>query len=206
MPGKDHWESVYQSKRDDEVSWTQSDPRLSLALIAEAHRGGSVIDVGGGASVLAGRLLDAGYSVAVLDISKASLDRAAAKLGAKAGRARWIVADVTESPELGTFDVWHDRAVFHFLTEQSQRAAYVALLSRSVPVGGHAVIATFALDGPDTCSGLPVRRYDTGLLGAALGDGFTLIKSVPEVHQTPWGKPQSFQYSVFRRTRERPSQ
>jgi SAM-dependent methyltransferase len=199
MATKDHWESVYQTKGDAEVSWTQTDPRLSLSLISEAQRGGSVIDVGGGASVLAGRLLNMGYSVAVLDISRASLDRSAAKLGARSDEVRWIVADVTGAPNLGVFDVWHDRAVFHFLTEAVQRAAYVALMSRSIRVGGHAVIATFAPDGPDKCSGLPVRRYDGPALAAELGAEFRLLKSVPETHVTPRGKPQSFQYSVFQR-------
>ena len=201
MDTKEHWESVYRSKGDQEVSWTQADPQLSLSLISEVSGAGSVIDVGGGASALAGRLVDAAYSVAVLDISQASLDRAAAKLGTRAGRVRWVAADVTAAPELGTFDVWHDRAVFHFLTDPEQRAEYVSLLSRSVLVGGHAVIATFALDGPEKCSGLPVRRYDAKSLSAELGAGFTLIKSVPAIHTTPSGKPQSFQYSVFRRLR-----
>jgi SAM-dependent methyltransferase len=197
---KDHWESVYQTKGDREVSWTQADPQLSLSLISEAQRGGgSVIDVGGGASVLVGRLLNVGYSVAVLDISRASLERSAAKLGARSDKVRWIVADVTAAPDLGVFDVWHDRAVFHFLTQAVQRAAYVALMSRSIRFGGHAIIATFAPDGPDQCSGLPVRRYDAALLSAELGEGFRLVKSVPEIHHTPWGKPQSFQYSLFER-------
>jgi SAM-dependent methyltransferase len=196
---KDHWESVYQTKGDHEVSWSQADPQVSLSLISEAQQGGSVIDVGGGASALADGLLDAGYSVAVLDISRASLERSAAKLGARSDKVRWIVADVTAAPDLGVFDVWHDRAVFHFLTEAVQRAAYVALMSRSIRVGGHAIIATFAPDGPDKCSGLPVRRYDAALLSAELGEGFRLVKSVPEIHHTPWGKPQSFQYSLFER-------
>jgi 2-polyprenyl-3-methyl-5-hydroxy-6-metoxy-1,4-benzoquinol methylase len=200
MSSKDHWESVYQSKQEQDFSWTQANPELSLCLISEAHRGGSVIDVGGGASALAGRLLEAGYSVAVLDISRAALERSSAKLGTRAEQVRWIVTDVTAASELGAFDVWHDRAVFHFLTEPSQRAAYVALLSRSIPIGAHAIIATFAPDGPEKCSGLPVRRYDASLLSAELGEGFSLMKSVPEMHKTPCGKLQSFQYSVFRRT------
>jgi hypothetical protein len=109
------------------------------------------------------------------------------------------VADVTADPDVGQYDLWHDRAVFHFLTEPADRAAYVSMLSRSVRVGGHAVVATFALDGPQSCSGLPVRRYDGRALAAELGVGFRLLKSVSETHVTPSGKPQSFQYSVFRR-------
>jgi 2-polyprenyl-3-methyl-5-hydroxy-6-metoxy-1,4-benzoquinol methylase len=195
----EHWDSVYNTKSDAEVSWTQAEPRTSLSLIREVCRKGRVIDVGGGTSILAERLLDAGYSVAVLDISEAAIAQAKARMGAKSERVRWIVTDITAAPELGTFDVWHDRALFHFLTDPSDRAAYIALLSRSIPVGGHAVIATFALEGPEKCSGLPVRRYDGHHLALELGSGFELLKSVPEIHLTPWGKPQAFQYSVFRR-------
>lgn len=199
MSRKEHWESVYRSKEDAEVSWTQPEPRLSLSLIREACATGSVIDVGGGTSTLADKLLDAGYSVAVMDISQAAIDRACNRLGTRADQVRWVVADVTAKPDIGTFDVWHDRAVFHFLIEPADRASYVALLSRTISTGGHAIVATFALDGPKKCSGLPVQRYDARSLSAALGAGFHLLKSVPETHRTPWGKPQSFQYSVFRR-------
>jgi SAM-dependent methyltransferase len=196
---REHWESVYTSKGDADVSWTQPDPRLSLSLIGEVCPQGRVIDVGGGTSVLADRLLDAGYAVAVLDISGAALARSRGRLGRRADAVRWIVADVTAPIELGQFDVWHDRAVFHFLTEPAQRAAYMSLLARTVPVGGHAVIATFAPDGPEKCSGLEVRRYDGAALAAELGGGFRLLKTVPETHLTPWGKPQSFQYSALAR-------
>jgi ubiquinone/menaquinone biosynthesis C-methylase UbiE len=196
---QEHWESVYQAKGDADLSWTQAQPRTSLGLICEACPAGRVIDVGGGTSPLAERLVDAAYSVAVLDISAAAISRAKARLGTRAGDVQWIVADVTTPVDLGTFDVWHDRAVFHFLTEPGDRAAYVALLSRTVPSGGHAVIATFAPDGPERCSGLPVRRYDAESLAVELGTGFRLSRTVPESHFTPWGKPQSFQYSVFER-------
>jgi len=197
MSRQAHWESVYESKGDAEVSWTQPEPHLSLSLIRGVCPTGGIIDVGSGTSILADKLLDAGYIVAVLDISAAALARAKVRLGTRAGQVQWIVADVTAKLDLGTFDVWHDRAVFHFLTEPADRAAYVALLLRTIPVGGHVVIATFALDGPEKCSGLPVQRYDSQLLTAELGAGFDLLKSVPESHLTPWGKPQSFQYSVF---------
>ena len=199
MSTKDHWESVYASRTDAELSWTQPDPHLSLFLIAEVCPTGSVIDVGGGTSLLAGKLLDHGYSVAVLDISEAAVTRGRERLGPRGGMVRWIVADVTAVPELGTFDVWHDRAVFHFLTHTAERAAYIAVLARTIPVGGHAVIATFAPDGPEKCSGLDVRRYSGLTLRAELGYSFELLKSVPETHVTPWGKAQSFQYSVFER-------
>jgi SAM-dependent methyltransferase len=199
---KQHWESVYQSKEDAQLSWTQAEPRLSLALIEQAISrgdGGRVIDVGGGTSVLADRLLDAGYCVAVLDISGQAIERAQARMGARADTVRWIVADVTDAGDIGQFDIWHDRAVFHFLTDPANRAAYVALLCRSLAAGGHAVIATFALDGPEKCSGLPVRRYDAPALLAELGAGFELVNSVAETHLTPWGNAQSFQFSLLRR-------
>src|SRR5213595_870958 len=143
MSSKEHWENVYSSHSDAELSWTESDPSTSLSLIKEVCPSGRVIDVGGGTSTLANRLLDAGYSVAVLDISATALDRAKARLGSRADNVCWIVADVTANPDVGTYDLWHDRAVFHFLTEPAERAAYVALLSRSVHVGGHVIIATF---------------------------------------------------------------
>ena len=194
-----HWETVYASKSDAELSWTQAEPATSLALIAEACSADSVIDVGGGTSPLAGRLLDRGYAVTVLDISQAAIDRARERLGTRASGVEWIVADVTAGPDLGNFDVWHDRAVFHFLTAAADRAAYVALLTRTVTKGGHAVIATFAPDGPEKCSGLEVRRYDGNTLAAELGSRFRLLKSVRELHRTPWNAPQSFQYSLFER-------
>jgi 2-polyprenyl-3-methyl-5-hydroxy-6-metoxy-1,4-benzoquinol methylase len=194
-----HWESVYRSKQDAEVSWTQSEPRLSLSLIREYCEAGRVIDVGGGSSPLAGRLAGDGYSVAVLDISEAAINRARGRLGTRAEQIRLIVADVTANPELGTFDVWHDRAVFHFLTTPADRLAYVTLLAKTVRSGGFAIIATFAPDGPERCSGLEVRRYDGDGLAIELRTGFTLSKSVPERHLTPWGQAQLFQYSVFKR-------
>ena len=196
-----HWDAVYSTKGDAEFSWTQTEPATSLELIAEACSADSVIDVGGGTSPLAERLLDRGYAVTVLDISQAAIDRARGRLGTRASEVDWIVADVTAGPDLGTFDVWHDRAVFHFLTTPTDRAAYAALLARTVSVGGHAVIATFAPDGPEKCSGLEVRRYDGSALAAELGPQFQLIKSVRELHRTPWGVPQSFQYSLFKRVR-----
>ena len=194
-----HWENVYSSKSDAELSWTQAEPATSLALIAESCPAGRVIDVGGGTSLLAERLLDRGYAVAVLDISQAAIDRARQRLGTRASKVDWIAADVTAGPHLGIFDVWHDRAVFHFLAASKDRAAYAALLARTVPRGGHAVIATFALDGPEKCSGLEVRRYDAGALAAELGPGFRLLKSIAELHRTPWNATQSFQYSLFER-------
>jgi len=198
MRAQEYWESVYASKGDQDLSWTQPEPVMSLSLIGEVCPTGRVIDVGGGASLLAERLLDRGYSVTVLDISQTAIDRARNRLGAMANEIHWVAADVTNNPQLGSFDVWHDRAVFHFLTASAERAAYTALLVQTVPVGGHVVIATFALDGPEKCSGLEVRRYDGPTLAAELGPHFSLLKSLPEMHITPWGGEQSFQYSLLR--------
>jgi 2-polyprenyl-3-methyl-5-hydroxy-6-metoxy-1,4-benzoquinol methylase len=172
---------------------------MSLSLIGEACPAGRVIDVGGGSSFLSERLLDRGYSVTVLDISRTAIDRARKHLGARASQIHWMGADVTAHPALGFFDVWHDRAVFHFLIAPAERAVYTALLTQTVPVGGHAVIATFALDGPEKCSGLEVRRYNGQMLAGELGPQFDLLKSVSEIHVTPSGGQQSFQYSLFRR-------
>ncbi len=199
MDRREHWNSVYQSRDDAHLSWTQTEPDLSLALIGEVCAAGRVIDIGGGTSSLAERLVDRGYSVTVLDISEVALERARERVGEKASQIHWIAADVTTQPELGSFDVWHDRAVLHFLFTPAERAAYRAVLTRTVLAGGHAVIATFALDGPERCSGLAVRRYDGYALAAELGPQFDLLKSVPEVHVTPAGRAQPFQYSLFRR-------
>jgi SAM-dependent methyltransferase len=198
MRAQEYWESVYASKGERDLSWTQPAPLMSLALIGEVCPTGRVIDVGGGTSLLAERLLERGYSVTVLDISKTAIDRARNRIGDRASQIHWIVADVTENLQLGSFDVWHDRAAFHFLTASIDRAAYTALLARTVRGGGHVVIATFALDGPEKCSGLAVRRYDGQMLAAELGPQFNLLKSVRELHSTPWGGEQSFQYSLFR--------
>lgn len=199
MNRKEHWESIYASKNNDGLSWTQPEPRLSLSLIKEVCPRGRIVDIGGGTSSLAAGLLDAGYTVAVLDVSEAALTRAQARLGSRAGEVRWIVADVTASPDLGTFEVWHDRAAFHFLTSPVDRAAYIALMARTIVSGGHVVMAAFAPDGPEKCSGLEVCRYDGPSLAATLGKEFSLLKSEPELHLTPRGTPQSFQYSLFLR-------
>lgn len=197
-----HWEEVYSTKSAAEVSWYQDEPRLSLALIREVAPAPSarIVDVGGGASVLVDRLLDEGYAtVAVLDISERALDQAKSRLGQRGGRVQWLVGDLTTLDRLPEFDVWHDRAVFHFLTREEARRSYVALAKRTLPAGGHLIMATFAPDGPEKCSGLPVCRYDAESLAAALGPSFRLVRSVDEVHHTPWGTPQHFIYALFQR-------
>lgn len=198
-----HWDQVYAGNRENQVSWYQEEPVTSLALIREAEpdSGARVIDVGGGASVLIDRLLELGYRrPAVLDVSSEGLDRARRRLGEAANLVEWITADVTEPLDIGTFDVWHDRATFHFLIEESDRRGYRANAERCLRSGGSLIMATFALDGPDHCSGLPVQRYDAAALAETLGGAFSLVRSLEENHETPTGSRQRFIYGLFRRT------
>jgi trans-aconitate methyltransferase len=201
----DHWEKVYTTKAESEVSWFQETPALSLELIERvgAMQSSAIIDIGGGASRLVDHLTSRGYEdVTVLDLSAAALASARSRIGDKASRVTWITADVAIWEPSRTCDVWHDRAAFHFLTERSDQAAYVARLRRALRVGGHAIIATFAPDGPERCSGLPVSRYDAHALAATLGGDFELIDTRRHHHTTPWGAVQQFQFSTFRRERE----
>jgi SAM-dependent methyltransferase len=196
-----HWESVYTTKGENEVSWFQQSPTPSLDLIMmQAEPTSAIIDVGGGASRLVDHLLERGFEdVTVLDLSAAALAADKVRLGARAERVNWIVADVTSWEPARTYDIWHDRAAFHFLTEASDRAAYVARIERGLKIGGHAIIATFAPDGPEKCSGLPVARYDSASLARTLGTPFKLVHTQRHEHATPWGSRQIFQFSVFRR-------
>ena len=199
MDLKKHWDSIYGQKREEDLSWTQAEPSMSLKLIREASPCGRVIDVGGGRSLLCERLLDDGYSVTVLDISPSAIKISRTRLGSHAGMINWVIADLLTHLPLGQFDVWHDRALFHFLASAEDRRKYVDVLTQTVPAGGHAVIATFALDGPTKCSGLEVQRYDASKLSKELGSPFVLLKSRLEEHMTPWGTRQSFQFCLFKR-------
>ncbi len=197
-----HWENVYTSKNETEVSWFEQSPGPSLQIITELAPDVdlSVIDIGGGASRLVDALIEKGFrDLTVLDLSAAALDAAKARLGARAAEVHWLVADATSWTPPGTYDIWHDRAAFHFLTEERDRASYIERMKRALRTGGHAVMATFAPDGPERCSGLSIVRYDAESLGRTLGDGFELVGSRPHAHVTPWGSNQSFQFSVFRR-------
>ncbi|QPF89556.1 class I SAM-dependent methyltransferase [Bradyrhizobium commune] len=199
-----HWQDVYSRKGEREVSWFQASPILSLELIEKlgAVTDSSVIDIGGGASRLVDRLVDRGCrDVTVLDLAEAALRTAKGRLGARADRVHWIAADATIWEPERAYDIWHDRAAFHFLTEERDRAAYIERLQRGVKTGGHAIIATFSLDGPEKCSGLPVMRYDSQSLGLTFGRAFELVDARLDVHSTPWKSDQSFQFSVFRRCR-----
>jgi trans-aconitate methyltransferase len=197
-----HWQNVYRSKGEQQVSWSQRSPEPSLGLIERFAPGTSawIVDIGGGASRLVDASRERGYRhLTVFDLSEAALQSAKARLGADAASVQWIVGDATRWRPPQAFDVWHDRAAFHFLVDASDCEAYIARLHQGVKSGGHAIIATFAPDGPEKCSGLPVQRYDHAMLGAALGSAFALVHHQPHNHVTPWGAAQSFQFSVFRR-------
>lgn len=197
-----HWEAVHAGNGDEDVSWTQREPAVSLRLLAMAGAGpdARVVDVGCGAAGLAVALVERGWtSVTGLDVAPSALRRAQERLGPLAARARWVVGDVRAFEAPGPYDVWHDRAVLHFLATDEDRFAYGASLRRSLRVGGHAVVGTFAPDGPEMCSGLPVARYEPEGIVRALGDGFELLHGERETHVTPWGTEQRFAWALARR-------
>jgi SAM-dependent methyltransferase len=199
---RSHWEGVYAAKAEAEVSWFQETPAPSLDLLRliGARPTSSLIDIGGGASRLVDCLIAQGFvNTTVLDLAEAALAASRRRLGNEAGKAKWIVADVTRWQPADTYDVWHDRAALHFLTAPEDQAAYVEVLKRALRQGGHAIIGTFALDGPEKCSGLQVRRHDAESLGTLLGTDFTLVDSRRHEHVTPWNSVQKFQFSTFRR-------
>jgi len=203
MQSKEHWEKVYTTKATDTVSWFQPHADLSLDLIkatAVSHDA-AIIDVGGGASTLVDDLLANGYTdLSVLDLCAAALAAAQRRLGSRAAKVQWIEADVTKADlPAKRFDVWHDRAVFHFLTSAEDRAAYVQTVFRAVKPGGHVIVATFAEDGPNQCSGLPVMRYRADELHAEFGEAFALLSHQKEAHHTPSGTVQQFVYCYCRR-------
>ncbi len=203
MNDKSHWEHIYQTKTPAQVSWFQEHAVLSLQLIqsAQTEKTVHIIDVGGGTSPLVDDLLADGFqNITVLDISRTALDAAQRRLGPHAAGVTWIEADVTRAdlPEKA-YDVWHDRAVFHFLTKAEDRRRYIEVARRSIKTGGHGIMATFSLDGPAECSGLETMRYDPQSLSRELGDDFQLVQSLPETHHTPFGTVQKFMYFHFRR-------
>jgi SAM-dependent methyltransferase len=196
-----HWQTVWTSKQPEEVSWHQDDPAPSLAMIEAAglRRDAAIVDVGGGASLLVDRLLERGFlHVAVLDLAEAALALAAERLGPMGDDVTWIETDVLDwRPVPGLFDLWHDRAMLHFLTEPADRVRYVEVMKAALGPGGQAVIATFAPDGPERCSGRPVLRHDAAGLGALLGPDFRLVQAFRQDHPTPGGAVQSFQWTRF---------
>ncbi len=201
MDRHEHWEAIHTTKATDAVSWYEVDPALSLELIESVSPDrGSVIDVGGGQSFLVDKLLDAGFQrVAVLDIASAALEATRQRLGTCADQVEWLHADITEVSDLGKFDVWHDRAVLHFLTEEADRKAYVEMLSNTLPVGGHFVVGAFGVGGPGKCSGLTIRQYDVRIMAETLGPNFELQRWLDHSHRTPSGSDQKFFFGIFRR-------
>jgi SAM-dependent methyltransferase len=199
--GKDHWQKVYGTRAETEVSWYQPRPARSLELIAAyaPDRATPAIDIGAGASTLAQHLLDAGYGdVTVVDISETAIARTRARIGDRKG-AHYIVADMTAWMPDRRWGIWHDRAAFHFLTDTQHQDAYIAALTEATEPGSVLIIATFALDGLEKCSGLPVRRYSPETLAARLGPAFDLVEASREDHPTPSGLVQRFAWTVLRR-------
>ena len=199
---KSHWEEIYTERRPAEVSWFQSHPEHSLALIKQTGLGkrAGVIDIGGGTSTLVDHLLEAGYeNIAVLDIASIAIARVQARLGKRAGEVTWIESDVSGHAPESLYDIWHDRAVFHFLTHARDREHYLEALSRSLKPDGQVIIATFSENGPSQCSGLDVVRYSPMTLSQALGPQYHLVETLTEEHHTPGGGLQEFVYCRFRR-------
>ena len=198
---KEHWEKVYTTKQPDEVSWTQAVPKVSLEFIHSFHlpKSARIIDIGGGDSKLAECLLDEGFeNISVLDISEKAIERARKRMGVRADKIQWIVSDVTEFHPTNTYDCWHDRATFHFLTEAGDVDAYLKTAREAV--SGYMVIGTFSEQGPKKCSMLEVHRYSEKELQEQLQNGFEKIKCVTEAHITPFNTAQDFLFCSFRKS------
>lgn len=194
---KTHWEKVYKKKTSNELSWYQDCPEVSLRLITSTRLGAecNIIDVGGGTSKLADFLLQQGYkNLTVLDISGSSIKKSRLRLGNKASKIKWIEADITNFNLEEKYDIWHDRAVFHFLTDSQDRKKYISALRRALKPDGHVIIATFSLSGPQKCSGLKIVRYSPESLHDELGNNFQMIEALDEVHLTPTKVKQNFIY------------
>ncbi len=199
---KKHWEKVYSSKQQHEVSWTQEVPKTSLDFIHSFNlpKTAHIIDVGGGDSKLVDFLLAENFEhITVLDISAKALERAKKRLGEKASKVNWVVTDVTAFEPAENFDVWHDRATFHFLTTEEQVVQYLSIARHGIKHGGYSVIGTFSNNGPEKCSGLPVKQYTEESLISELKAGFEKIKCVNEDHVTPFNTIQNFLFCSFRR-------
>ncbi|MDR2146777.1 MAG: class I SAM-dependent methyltransferase [Tannerella sp.] len=199
---KKHWENIYSTKQPNEVSWTQEIPQTSLDFIhaAKLDRQAHIIDIGGGDSKLADFLLDEGFeNISVLDVSEEALARATKRLGEKAARITWIVSDITDFEPMQTYDFWHDRAAFHFLTTEQQIAKYLSTMRKAVKENGTVTIGTFSKSGPKQCSGLAVKQYSEKTLTGELENGFEKIKCITEDHTTPFGTTQNFLFCSFKR-------
>ena len=203
MEMKTHWEHIYETKGSTQVSWYQEHAQLSLQFIQNTgiQKTAQIIDIGGGASTLVDDLLASGFhNISILDISATALQLAQQRLGARATEVNWIEADITQVhlPEQA-YDLWHDRAVFHFLTQPADRQRYINTVRQAIRTGGHVIVATFASDGPDHCSGLGVVRYNPESLHSEFGKGFELKDSTRETHHTPFGTEQKFIYCYCRK-------
>lgn len=202
MDRKNHWNTIYGAKAPTELSWYQAHPENSLRLIAASGMGkdDALIDIGGGASLLVDKLVEAGYArVTVLDISAAAIAAAQSRLGKNAASVRWLTQDVRAFAAPEKYAVWHDRAVFHFFTEAADRRAYLDAALAALAPDGQMIVSTFALDGPEKCSNLPVVRYDAASLAKEVGEQFELLESGNETHTTPGGAKQSFTWCRFLR-------
>jgi len=198
--GKKHWETVYATKGPDQVSWTQQVPKTSLDFIHSfgLDKTARIIDVGGGDSRLVDYLLDEGYEhITVLDISATALEKAKLRLGNNAAQVNWVVSDITEFVPVHSYDIWHDRATFHFLTTEEQVSKYLDIARESV--NGYMTIGTFSTDGPEKCSGLAIKQYDEQMLTKELEDGFKKLKCITEDHTTPFDTIQNFLFCSFKR-------
>ncbi len=202
MDTRTHWEKIYTTKAPDQVSWYRPHLETSIDLIERSisDRSAPIIDIGGGESTLVDDLLARGFqNVTVLDVSQVAIDATKQRLQQVAGRVHWVTADITRVQlHPAAYDVWHDRAVFHFLTAPEQRAAYVRQVTRSVKAGGHVIVSTFGPEGPTKCSGLDVVRYDAESLHEEFGTRFRLVESSKELHETPFGTTQQFLYCYCR--------
>jgi len=199
---RSHWDNVYTTRHEKDVSWYQdrATPSLDLIALTSLPTDAEIIDIGGGASRLVDNLLGANFGrLTVLDLSAAALGAARQRLGANAASVKWVVADVTAWQPLQSYDLWHDRAALHFLTDPADQSAYVERMKQAIKPAGFAIIGTFAADGPERCSGLPIVRYDPSDLAATLGPEFELIDARRHQHVTPRGAVQRFQFSTFRR-------
>ena len=202
MNTPEHWDQIYRTKAHDQVSWYSPHLRASLELIerASVSRTTAIVDIGGGESTLVDDLLARGYQdITVLDLSQAAIDANKERLGRKAERIHWLAADITKIElKVSSLDVWHDRAVFHFLTASNERAAYVRQVAQALRPGGHVIIGTFGPEGPVRCSGLDVVRYDAASLHDEFGKRFRLVESTKQLHHTPFGTTQQFLYCYCR--------
>jgi 2-polyprenyl-3-methyl-5-hydroxy-6-metoxy-1,4-benzoquinol methylase len=202
METKQHWENVFDTKNFNEVSWYQMNPKTSIDLILSTNvdKNVSIIDVGGGDSNLVDKLLDLEFrNITVLDVSSKALEKSKQRLGSKGEKVKWVCSDIREFETEERFDIWHDRALLHFLIDGRDVSRYVEIAKKGVKIGGYLIVGTFSLKGPEKCSGLNVKRYSESSMKETFSRGFEHVKSFEEIHNTPSGASQSFIYNVFRR-------